>query len=196
MHRLSVAGWFRPEKSVSMKRIAIASLALCALLLSCGQRGTGAKAASKAYTPAAQPSALLFKDFTVVQDPANPESSTVKFSDYVGRGKYVLVDFWASWCGPCRAETPYLKAVYDKYKGDRFDVLSIAISDDPADSRAAAKELGISWSQIVNAQQIPAELYDIQYIPLIILFGPDGQILARNIRGEQIEKAVAEALAQ
>ena len=133
-------------------------------------------------------------DFTVVQDPEHPETSTVKLSDYVGKGKFVLVDFWASWCGPCREEMPYLIAVYDEYKSDRFDMLSIAVADEPEDSKAAAREFGIVWNQIVNAQQIPAELYGIDAIPHIILFGPDGTILKRDLRGEMIGEAVKEAL--
>lgn len=135
----------------------------------------------------------MFKDFTVLQDPEDP-SSEVKLSDYVGKGKYVIVDFWASWCGPCKAELPNLKEVYEKYHGDKFDMLSVAVWDRPEATKAAAAELGITWNQIFNAQRIPTELYGIDGIPHIILFSPDGTILKRNLRGEEIGKAVAEAL--
>ena len=112
----------------------------------------------------------MFTDFTVVQDPADSLGSKVSLSDFVGKGKYVLVDFWASWC------------------------LSIAVWDDPADTKVSAKEHGVVWNQIINAQQVPTDLYGIEGIPHIILFGPDGTILKRNLRGEDIESAVAEAL--
>ena len=85
-----------------------------------------------------------FVDFTVVQEPAVPEASTVKFSDYVGNGKFVLVDFWASWCGPCREEMPNLKHVYETYAGPNFDMLSIAVADQLPETLKAAEELGIS----------------------------------------------------
>ena len=132
-----------------------------------------------------------FTDFTVVQDPENAEESTVKLSDYVGKGKYVLVDFWASWCGPCKAEIPNIRAVYEKYAGEDFDVLSIAVWDKPEDTVRAAGQLGITWKQIINAQQAPTDLYGIDGIPHIIFFGPEGIILKRDLRGEQIEATVA-----
>ena len=131
-----------------------------------------------------------FKDFTVVQDPEHPEETTVRLSDYVGKGKYVLVDFWASWCGPCRAEMPNLRSVYEKYHGDDFDMLSVAVWDQPEATKVAAEEEGIVWNQIINAQHIPTELYGIEGIPHIILFGPDGTVLKRDLRGEAIGAAL------
>ncbi len=136
----------------------------------------------------------MFLDFTVVQDPANPETSTVKLSDYVGKGKYILVDFWASWCGPCRGEMPHIKKVYDKYKGDKFDVVSVACWDKVEDSKSAIKDLDMTWNQILNAQKVASELYAIEGIPHIILFSPEGKILKRGLRGDDIEKAVKDAL--
>ena len=145
--------------------------------------GLQAKKATKAGQP--------FVDFTIVQDPENPETSTVKFSDYVGKGKYMLVDFWASWCGPCKAEIPNIKAVYEKYAGEDFDVLSVAVWDKPKDTAKAAAELGITWNQIINAQQVPTDLYGIDGIPHIMLVGPDGIILNRDLRGALIEANVS-----
>ena len=142
---------------------------------------------AKKATKAGQP----FVDFTIVQDPENPETSTVKFSDYAGKGKYLLVDFWASWCGPCKAEIPNIKAVYEKYAGEDFDVLSVAVWDKPEASVKAAEDLGITWNQIINAQQVPTDLYGIEGIPHIMLVGPDGVILNRNLRGDLIEANVS-----
>lgn len=124
----------------------------------------------------------MFTDFDI---------NGVKLSDYVGKGKYVLVDFWASWCGPCKREIPNIKKVYDKYAGKDFDVLSVAVWDERQASIDTAKAYGVNWKEIVDAQNIPTDLYGIQGIPHIILFGPDGAIIKRNLRGEGIEEEVA-----
>ncbi len=113
---------------------------------------------------------------------------------HVGKGKYVLVDFWASWCGPCRAEIPNIKELYDKYHSKGLDVLGVAVWDKVEDTQKAIKELGIVWPQIINAQQIPTELYGIQGIPHIILFAPDGTIVARDLREEAMKEKVAEVM--
>lgn len=117
-----------------------------------------------------------------------------KLSDYVGKGKYVIVDFWASWCGPCRREIPNLIEIYKKYKSDKFEVLGVATWDEPADTEEAIKELGIEYPQIINAQKAGSDAYGILGIPEIILFAPDGKILRRGLRGTEIEVAVKKAL--
>ena len=129
----------------------------------------------------------MFSDFEVKQ----PDGKVLRLSDYVGKGKYVLVDFWASWCGPCREEIPFIKEVWYEFRGEHFDVLGVASWDKPANTEAAIKELGIPWNQILGAGQEVTSMYGIDGIPHLILFAPDGTILKRNLRGEGIREAVA-----
>ena len=129
----------------------------------------------------------MFKDFTVEYD-----GKATHLSDYVGRGKYILVDFWASWCGPCRQEIPNLIALYEKYMDKEFLVLGVAAQDKIEDSQKAISEMKIPYPQILNTQKIATDLYGIDALPETILFAPDGTILARGLRGEEIEKKLAE----
>ena len=124
----------------------------------------------------------------------NPDGSDVKLSDYVGKGKFILLDHWASWCGPCKAEMPFIKKTWEAFHGDRFDVVSIAVSDNRADTEKALQQLDMPWNQILDGQKIPVELYGVNAIPHLILFAPDGTILKRGLRGEDIYSAVAEVL--
>ena len=143
----------------------------------------------------------MFTDFTVNSVvgmtrsiPPQPKYAEVKFSDYVGKGKYVLVDFWAPWCGPCKREIPNIKKVYEQYKGKGLEVLSIAVWERKPQSHTieTAAELGMDWLHINNAQAIPTDIYGIGGIPHLMLIGPDGTILERGFHGlEGIEAAVA-----
>lgn len=135
---------------------------------------------------------MPFTDFTIPTGAA--DSTAVSLSDYVGRGKYVLVDFWASWCGPCRAEMPTIREVWDRYDRSQLDVLGVAVLDRRDASMKAVEEMVLPWPQILDAGTIPTDLYGISGIPHIILFGPDGTIVARDLRGEGLKARLAELL--
>ncbi len=115
----------------------------------------------------------------------------VKLSDYVGKGKYVLVDFWASWCGPCRQETPIVARAYEKYKDKGLEVLGLFVWDRPKNLGKAVRELKITWPQLIDSNGVAGKLYGVQGIPHIMLIGPDGTILARQLRGPRIEEELA-----
>lgn len=129
-----------------------------------------------------------YVDFEVKGD------SLQKLSDYVGRGRYVLVDFWASWCGPCRREMPVIKEVYEAYHDKGLDVLGVAVWDKKEDSLRAIDQLQLPWPQILDAKYVPTELYGIVGIPHIMLIAPDGTILARGIHGDSLREAVKNAI--
>ncbi len=129
-----------------------------------------------------------FRDFSVVND-----GKTTRLSDYVGRGQYVLVDFWASWCAPCRHEIPVLITAYGKYKDKGLIVLGVAVNEKPQYSLLFAKQMKIPYSLMLNAQQNSIEdAYGFTGIPHTILFAPDGTILARGLRGKDIDKKLKE----
>ncbi|MBQ8071626.1 MAG: AhpC/TSA family protein [Bacteroidales bacterium] len=126
----------------------------------------------------------------------NLDGTDVRLSDYVGKGKYILLDHWASWCGPCKVEMPYIKKTWEDFAGDKFDIVSIAVSDKREDSLRELESLDMPWNQIVDAGSIPGEIYGISAIPHLILFAPDGTILQRGLRGEQIHAVVSELMAE
>ena len=147
-----------------------------------------------------------FTDFTVdhvvgTDKKGEPIYEKRSLSDFVGKGKVMLVDFWSPWCPPCKAEIPNIKAVWEKYHGDDFDVLSVAVWEESRrmdwhNTIDTAAFYGMKWLQINNGHQEPAALYGIEGIPHMILFDKDGTILKRgnDLRGEKTAKAVAEVL--
>ena len=145
------------------------------------------KVKKKAEAALSQKEGEMFKDFAVEYN-----GKATRLSDYVGRGQYVLADFWASWCGPCRQQIPDLISLYQQYKEKGLTVLGIAFRDKPEETEQAIRDLGIPYPQIINAQNIPATLYGIDALPHTILFAPDGTIIARNIYGEELKEKLKE----
>lgn len=115
------------------------------------------------------------------------------------RGRYLLIDFWASWCAPCRAEIPALKELYRRYNANNFTILSISLDDNRFLWIKALQEEGMPWKQVselVGTLSTAAKLYHIDGVPQNILVGPTGVIIARNLRGEELDRKIAELIAQ
>lgn len=136
----------------------------------------------------------MFTDFTVTKE----DGTTVKLSDYVGKGTYTVVDFWASWCGPCRREIPNIKAMYEKYNGKGMNFLGVAVWDAPADTHRAMTQLDIPWPVIVGNQKLtePTKIYGIMGIPHIIIFDPEGRIISRGLQGKKLADAIDACMAK
>lgn len=124
-----------------------------------------------------------------------PEGETVPLSSL--KGKYVLVDFWASWCGPCRAENPNVLEAYNKYKDHNFTVYAVSLDHDAEKWKLAIKEDGLPWIQVSDLKgwsSDAAVIYSIKSIPSNFLVGPDGVIIARNLRGELLEDMLSRVI--
>ena len=123
------------------------------------------------------------------------DGNAVALSDYVGKGNYVLLDMWASWCGPCKGEIPNLLKLHNQYKDKGLTVLGLFVWDKKENLKKAMEEEGIVWPQILSIETTEAtDSYGVDGIPHIILFAPDGTILKRNLRGQDMINAVDEVM--
>jgi peroxiredoxin len=149
--------------------------------------GTGKKLAAIIDKGHRTNTGVTAMDFTVSDTSGNP----VKLFDF--RGRYVLVDFWASWCKPCRAENPNLLKAYNKFKDKNFTILGVSLDDDNG-RRAwlgAVKKDAMPWTQVSELKGFKSQaavLYGIEAIPSNFLIDPNGKIIGRNLRGEDLDK--------
>lgn len=126
-----------------------------------------------------------------------PEGKTVKLSDFISQNKYTLIDFWASWCGPCRAEMPNVVAAYNEFKGKGFGIVGVSLDNNLDKWKESIKSLNITWPQMSDLQgwnNAGAKLYGVNSIPATVLVDQEGTIVARNLRGEAIKKKLSELL--
>lgn len=134
-----------------------------------------------------------FTDFRMT----GPDGQEIALSDYAGKGKYVLVDFWASWCKGCVAEIPSIKAEYAKYKDRGLQVVGVSLDANREAWLKALNKLDTPWPQMFDARGWEcdaAQAYGFSSIPQLVLLDPDGKIIARNIHGEELQRKLAEVL--
>jgi peroxiredoxin len=126
------------------------------------------------------------------------DGEPLRLADF--RGKYVLLDFWATWCGPCVGETPFLKATYKSFgANDRFAMISLSLDNDPDAPKEFARKNDLKWIQGFLGKWSDSkvtEIYGVDGIPSIFLIGPKGQIMMHGLRGEAIAEAVGKALSK
>ncbi len=125
----------------------------------------------------------------------DPDGKIVTLSSF--KGKFVLVDFWAKWCGPCRQENPNVVKAYNQFKGKGFDILGVSLDRTKEDWVMAIKQDGLTWTHVSDLkyfQSKAAQDYNISGIPFSILVDPNGIIVAKNLRGSALQKKLAEVL--
>lgn len=121
-----------------------------------------------------------------------PEQIPIKLSNF--KGQYVLIDFWASWCGPCRQENPNVVAAYETFKDKNFTVLGISIDEKEDAWVKAVKQDGLVWTQLLDRTSEIANMYGINAIPKNFLVDPSGKIIAKNLRGAELMATLQEVL--
>ena len=136
-----------------------------------------------------------FKDIEVV----NEEGKTVHLADYVKPGQYNMVEFWASWCGPCRGEIPHVRHVYEAYgKGENaFNMISVSIDDKESDWKKALKEENMKWIQLCDLKGWKGEVinkYKIQGVPFCLILDKEGRIIDHGVRGSELDLVLIDLL--
>jgi len=144
-----------------------------------------------------RPAAHVPQPGDIAPEISMPDTEGKMFSLSSLRGKYVLVDFWASWCGPCRAENPNVVNAFKKYSNKNFTILGVSLDKSKEAWLEAIKKDGLTWTHISDLKHWDSEaqkIYQFEGIPYNVLIDPKGKILATSLRGEELEQKLASVL--
>lgn len=176
----------------------LALAASLVLLTGCKQKTpaneTVADATVESNTENTTESKVMYTDISL----PGPQGQTVKVSDYVGKNKLVLIDFWASWCGPCIGELPNVVKAYELYHDKGLEIVGVSLDKDKASWVQAIAQTGQKWPQMSDLKGWDCEgaaLYGIQSIPANVLINEQGEIVARDLRGDFLLKEIESRLA-
>ena len=168
------------------------------LLTGCKQKAPANEPAADAKVESSTESTtenkVMYTDISL----PGPQGQTVKVSDYVGKNKLVLIDFWASWCGPCIGELPNVVKAYELYHDKGLEIVGVSLDKDKASWVQAIAQTGQKWPQMSDLKGWDCEgaaLYGIQSIPANVLINEQGEIVARDLRGDILLKEVESRLA-
>ena len=185
-------------------RTGFLTLAACLLLtMGCKQKAPANGPVADTTVETQEPAAETKTTYTDISLPG-PQGQVVKVSEYVGKNRLVMIDFWASWCGPCMGEMPYVVKAYEMFHDKGLEIVGVSLDKDKGNWLAAIEQTGQKWPQMSDLKGWDSEgaaLYGIQSSPANVLINEQGEIVARDLRGDALlieveSRLAAEAVAE
>lgn len=167
------------------------------LLTGCKQKAPANEPVADTTVETTEPATETKTTYTDISLPG-PQGQTVKVSDYVGKNRLVMIDFWASWCGPCIRELPNVVKAYERFHDKGLEIVGVSLDKDKASWLAAIEQTGQKWPQMSDLKGwdcAGAQIYGIQSIPANVLIDSHGKIVARDLRGDALLKEIESRLA-
>ena len=168
-------------------------LAITTLLASCGQKTNNTAQIKPTTAVQTEETDNIIPDFRM----SSIDGNEVSALEEAAKHKVTVIDFWASWCGPCLRDMPGLVATYNKYKDKGLGIIGVSLDQDRTSWEEAVKRLGMTWIQLSDLQgwdNAAAQLFGVQAIPFTVIIDKDGKLIEAGLRGEGLDKKIASLL--